>query len=93
MSTTHIAGPMVGLRKEDIAVQRCALCGEALIRCRPSRMAVPAGMGPALTQFAQEHLIRVTQGNPTQFADLGRFSDPTVELPDDFCLPLVEMPK
>jgi hypothetical protein len=92
-STTHIAGPMVGYQPADIAVQRCALCGEILILTRPSRMAVPQGMNPALTQFAAQHLIRVTPGNPTQFVDLGRFEDMSVAIPDDFCLALVEMPK
>jgi len=90
MSVTHIAGPCVGFKREDRMIQRCCLCGAVLIDDKPSRMAVPKGMEDALPHFADGHLIRVTEGNPTQYLDLGRFADPAVSLPDDFCYPLVE---
>ena len=92
MSVTHIAGPFVGFKREDRMIQRCSLCGAVLIDSKPSLMAVPAGMEAALPHFADGHLIQVTEGNPTQYTDLGRFSDPSVSLPDDFCLSLVEHP-
>lgn len=90
MSVTHIAGPFVGFKVQDRMIQRCCLCGAVLIDARPSRMSVPEGMDDAPPHFADGHLIQVEYGNPTRYSDLGRFTDPTVKLPDDFCFSLIE---
>ena len=93
MSTTHVAGPQIGFRKLDRAIQRCAVCGEKLDDLRPSRIMVACtrpGDVPTIPSFPEAHLIRVTEGNPKRFEVLGDFR--TADLPDDFCLSLVEEP-
>lgn len=93
MSVTHVAGPVVIFNKLDRVIQRCAVCGYKLEDLVPSRVAVLSTRGPSdggLPQFDQAHLIRVTEGNPKHFEDLGNFTE--VDLPDDFCLALVERP-
>lgn len=89
MSTTHVAGIAIGIKSADLFVQRCALCGEVLQDCRPSRMAVPEGSDRGLPEFAVGGLYRITKGNPTSFIFVGDFAE-VEELPDDFCLPLLE---
>lgn len=89
MTTTHLAGPVVTFGKLDRLIQRCAVCGEKLEDLRPSCVSVMSKNGNnELPQFAEAHLIQVTEGNPKRFLDLGDFTQ--VELPDDFCLRLVE---
>ena len=85
MSVTHVAGPVVGFTRLDRAIQRCAVCGEVLIDVIPSRMSVPIGQDTSVPSYAEAHLIRV---DGVMSADLGSFI--TEELPDDFCLALVE---
>jgi len=88
-STTHVAGPLVGFRKLDRAIQRCAVCGEKLEDLRPSRVSVFSSDGcNELPQFPEAYLVRVTPGNPKAFHVIGDFRE--VDLPDDFCLRLVE---
>jgi hypothetical protein len=89
MSVTHVAGPSIHLVKLDRLVQRCALCGAKLEDIRPSCIAIASTNGDrSLPQFVARHMIRVTEGNPRHFEDLGDFID--ADLPDDFCLELVE---
>lgn len=90
-TTTHVAGPLVGFEKLDRAIQRCAVCGEKLEDMRPSRVMVMSTNGDnSIPRFAEAHLIRVSYGeNPKSFIDLGDFRE--AELPDDFCLKLVEL--
>lgn len=91
MSTTHVAGPVVEFKKADRFIQRCMVCGEALIKMIPSRV-VFAAVGPLagevskLSHWGIGRLVRI-DGN--YHSDVGDFEkDP---LPDDFCLSLVEM--
>lgn len=89
MSTTHVAGPLIGFTKLDRAIQRCAVCGYKLEDLIPSRISIVSTDGNNdIPQFAIAHLIRVEEGNPKHFSDLGHFA--TEDLPDDFCLNLVE---
>lgn len=93
MSVTHVVGPLVGFSKLDRVIQRCAVCGEKLEDMRPSCVAVarPDGEhGTHIPEFPEAHLLRVTEGNPKSFIVLGKFTEG--ELPDDFCLELVEGP-
>ncbi len=89
MSVTHVAGPVVRFNKLDRLIQRCAICGYKLEDLIPSCVLVASINGnDELPSFEECHLIRVTEGNPKHFEDLGNFV--TATLPDDFCLPLVE---
>jgi hypothetical protein len=91
MSVTHVAGPAVGFRKLDRFIQRCAVCGAKLEDLRPSRVSMVSTDGRNdLPQFPEAHLVRVTEGNPRHFEVLGEFTK--ADLPDDFCLDLVEEP-
>jgi hypothetical protein len=90
VSTTHVVGPQVVFGKLDRAIQRCAICGEKLDDYRPSRIAIvgTSGAPSGLPSFGEGRLLRVSDGNPKSFVDVGDFvNDP---LPDDFCLSLVE---
>jgi hypothetical protein len=49
---------------------------------------VPEGSDRSIPRFAEAHLIRVEGHFPQTFTDLGSFL--TEDLPDDFCLALVE---
>ncbi len=91
-TTTHVAGPVVQFGKLDRVIQRCAVCGEKLEDLRPSCIMVASTdeKDRGIPQFAEAHLIRVTEGNPRGFVDLGDFTKEP--LPDDFCLSLVERP-
>lgn len=91
MTTTHVVGPQVRFSKLDRVIQRCAVCGEKLDDYRPSRIAIISSDGDcSLPSFAEARLLRVTEGTPKSFVDVGDFiNDP---LPDDFCLKLVEEP-
>jgi len=89
VSTSHIAGIVVGIESADIWIQRCAMCGEVLQDLHPSRCAFESSDDHTLPQFAVGGVYRVTDGNPTQFIFLGDFNDLS-GLPNDFCLPLVE---
>lgn len=89
MSTTHVAGIAIGIKSEDIFIQRCALCGYVLQDLRPSRIMVQGSDDRGLPEFAVGGLYQITEGNPTSFIHLGDFAK-VDELPSDFCLPLVE---
>ena len=91
MSVTHVVGPLVVFGKLDRVIQRCAVCGEKLEDLRPSRTMVlraDGEHGTSLPEFPEAHLLTVTEGNPKQFVTGGKFVES--ELPDDFCLALVE---
>ena len=90
-SVTHVAGPVVSIRSINRAVQRCAMCGEKLADSRGQMGCVgPDGEPPEFVHWEERHLIRVTEGNPTHSEDIGDFGDPAIDLPEDFCLSLVE---
>lgn len=92
MSVTHVAGPVVFFGKADRVIQRCAVCGDMLTHIRPSRIAVLGKKEVTiddLPHFGEGRLITVVDGNPRQFTDVGGFAD-NPDLPDDFCLELVE---
>lgn len=89
MSTTHVVGPAVQFNKLDRFIQRCAVCGYKLEDLIPSCVMVSStDDNNDIPCFAEAHLLRVTEGNPKHFEDLGNFT--TTDLPDDFCLSLVE---
>lgn len=88
MSTTHVAGLVVKFRVLDRVIQRCAVCGEKLEDLRPSRIAVCSTDDRGLPVFGEGRLVEVIDGNPRSFIDCGDFE--TAELPENFCLALVE---
>lgn len=91
MSVTHVAGPVVTFGKNDRIIQRCACCGESLLDVRPSRVAVQSEDGDrGVGHFAERHLVHVSGQNPKHYVDLGDFIEK--DLPEDFCLALVESP-
>ena len=84
-STTHIAGD--GITVCGRKLQRCCWCGEKL--CDSKGMMAPLnpdGTAPEFPIFPPGRLVRVTQGNPTEY----RVLEDTDKLPEDSCENLVE---
>ncbi len=89
MSVTHLAGAVVGFKGRGI--QRCAVCGEKMSDSLGQMGCVgPNGEAPEMLRFAEAHLIQYSGGNPNRMMDLGSYVD-IAEVPDDFCINLVEM--
>jgi len=87
-TVTHVAGPVA--RVHERAIQRCAICGEKLCdNLGQAGPLQPDGRPPRFLTWPERALVQVTSGNPTQFLVVGDFVE-TANLPDDFCLALVE---
>lgn len=88
MSVTHVAGPPVTIGERT--VQRCALCGEKLLDNKNTVAPIgPNGEPPDFPVWRERSLVTVSEGNPTSFILAGDFAA-VEELPEDFCLALVE---
>lgn len=84
-STTHIAGSWVTICGRKL--QRCAVCGEKLVDSLGQAGPLnPDGTPPETPHWEPGRMVRVTPGNPTQWALL----DDTLMLPEDSCIDLVE---
>ena len=85
MSVTHVAGPVVKVHNR--VVQRCALCGEKLVdnayAVSPLRL---DGSPPDCCVWAERCLVHCDTGRMVAGKDFVA----SEELPDDFCLALVE---
>ena len=73
---THIAGPVV--RIGNRLIQRCALCGDKLLDCNM--------VGRQLNVWGEGAFVQAGRGELNYAGDFLNAS----ELPDDFCLELVE---
>lgn len=77
-TVSHVVGPFVQIG--DRVVQRCALCGEKLADTKE-----PDRLGRVVV-WNEGLLVRCQNGIMFKVGDLLNND----ELPDDFCLPLVE---
>lgn len=89
MGTVHLAGNDVRIGTRII--QRCLICGFKLLDMDLSRMAVPDGDDRGVATFAVGHLIEVSEGNPTNYVDIGDTKQPQFDAGwQDCCIHLVE---
>lgn len=91
MKTVHLAGNDV--RIERRIIQRCLICGYKLIDVDLDRIAFVSSNpdDKGFSTWAVGHLIEVTEGNPTQYADIGDTKQPQFNAQwSDCCINLVE---
>lgn len=63
----HLAGPWIS-PDGDLVIQRCALCGFALINARPSCTMVPEGSDNAFHTWKMGDVVEVFgDGSPTKY--------------------------
>lgn len=82
-SATHLAGPVVVINGRII--QRCAVCGEKLRDNLGEQAPMkPDGSPPEFHAWEEAALVQVAGNRASR---IGSLND---DLPDDFCLALVE---
>lgn len=80
----HIAGTTVELNKDHV-IQRCIVCGFALVDKRYSETAVPEGdESDPIPDFEYGSVVEVYgNGTPTMYRKTGQMVDPNYDLTDE----------
>jgi hypothetical protein len=88
-TVTHVAGPIVGIKRENRFIQRCAWCGAILIDTKNTETLVSDALEPGrvIRGFGESRLVRVKKGSTVDINQ--SFHDP-IPLPKDFCFKLAE---
>lgn len=90
--TTHVAG--IGLKLGHIAVQRCMICGEALIADDLSKQMIPEGQEPGPHFWQTGAMVEVeNSGDCTRTSKVGDLPEQfeMEDLPKTICTDLVEV--
>ena len=95
MITTHVAG--IAIKIKQYAIQRCIICGHAIILDDLSKISVPDGGKLEPSFFKCGDLIEIDRrvGGVAQYiskvGELKEDFNPETDLPENICLDLLEL--